>query len=68
MPPNRLTPLQWEALARLAGIEPPWALTGRGALCGFHLGHRETRDLVLFFHGMDAMDTFRKHLINRLLA
>jgi hypothetical protein len=32
----------------LAGITPPWTLTGGGALAGVHLGHRETRDLDLF--------------------
>jgi hypothetical protein len=33
----------------LAGLDPPWTLTGGGALVGFHLGHRETRDLDLFW-------------------
>lgn len=66
MPPNRLTPLQWEALAALAGIEPPWTLTGGGALCGFHLGHRETRDLDLFFHGKDALEDVPREVERRL--
>jgi hypothetical protein len=33
----------------LARLEPPWTLTGGGALVGFHVGHRETRDLDLFW-------------------
>jgi hypothetical protein len=32
-----------------AGIDPHWTLTGGGALAGVHLGHRETRDLDLFW-------------------
>jgi hypothetical protein len=32
-------------LAVLAPITPRWTLTGGGALAGFHLGHRTTRDL-----------------------
>jgi hypothetical protein len=31
-----------------AGLQPPWTLTGGGALAGFHTKHRETRDLDLF--------------------
>jgi hypothetical protein len=30
-------------------LTPPWTLTGGGALAGVHLGHRETRDLDLFW-------------------
>jgi hypothetical protein len=30
-------------------VKPPATLTGGGALVGFHLGHRETRDLDLFW-------------------
>lgn len=33
----------------LAGIEPPWTLSGGAALVGFHTRHRETRDLDLFW-------------------
>jgi hypothetical protein len=42
-------------LRALAGMEPRWTLTGGGALCGYHLGHRDTRDLDLFFHGRDVL-------------
>jgi len=33
----------------LGGIEPPFVLSGGAALAGFHLGHRTTRDLDLFW-------------------
>lgn len=46
---NRLSRLQRRALRVLARLDPPWTLTGGGALVGFHLGHRETRDLDLFW-------------------
>lgn len=46
---GKLSPLQQRILQRLAGIEPPWTLTGGAALAGFHTHHRETRDLDLFF-------------------
>ena len=46
---DRLTPLQRRILRVLAHMTPPWTLTGGGALAGVHLGHRETRDLDLFW-------------------
>jgi hypothetical protein len=46
---NRLHSLQRRILRVLARLEPRWTLTGGGALVGFHLGHRETRDLDLFW-------------------
>ena len=55
MPASRLLPIQEDILALLAGMEPPWTLTGGGALVGFHLGHRQTRDLDLFWHGAIAL-------------
>jgi hypothetical protein len=42
-------------LKALAGVEPRWTLTGGAALAGFHLGHRTTRDLDLFWHGHGAL-------------
>lgn len=33
----------------LAAIDPPWTLSGGGALAGFHTAHRDTRDLDLFW-------------------
>jgi hypothetical protein len=44
-----LSDLQERVLAALAGIEPPWTLSGGAALAGFHTAHRETRDLDLFW-------------------
>ena len=46
---DKLTPLQRRILRVLASLQPPWTLTGGGALAGIHLGHRETRDLDLFW-------------------
>jgi Nucleotidyl transferase AbiEii toxin, Type IV TA system len=46
---DSLTPLQRRILRALAPLAPPWTLTGGGALAGVHLGHRETRDLDLFW-------------------
>lgn len=43
-----LTALQWRIIRVLAVFDPPWTLTG-GAAFGIHLGHRETRDVDLFF-------------------
>lgn len=45
----RLTALQRRILRVLAPLHPPWTLSGGGALAGFHLAHRETRDLDLFW-------------------
>jgi hypothetical protein len=46
---GRLSNLQERVLVALAGIEPPWTLSGGAALAGFHTAHRETRDLDLFW-------------------
>jgi hypothetical protein len=46
---GRLTALQERLLQVLAGIEPPWTLSGGAALAGFHTAHRDTRDLDLFW-------------------
>lgn len=58
---DSLTPLQRRILRVLAPLAPPWTLTGGGALAGVHLGHRETRDLDLFWRdrrelGLSARD------------
>ncbi len=52
MSDSRLSSLQGRILTILADQQPPWTLTGGAALVGFHLGHRETRDLDLFWHGL----------------
>jgi len=54
---GRLTPLQRRILRVLAGLAPPWTLTGGGALAGIHLGHRETRDLDLFWRNRGELGT-----------
>lgn len=48
---GRLSPLQRRVLRALASLRPRWTLSGGGALVGFHAGHRETRDLDLFWQG-----------------
>lgn len=55
MPTSRLSSAQVAILKALAGIEPRWTLTGGAALAGFHLGHRTTRYLDLFWQGHDAL-------------
>jgi hypothetical protein len=52
---SRLSSTQVAILEALAGFEPRWTLTGGAALAGFHLGHRTTRDLDLFWHGRDTL-------------
>lgn len=54
---SRLTPFQRRILGLLAGIDPHWTLTGGGALAGVHLGHRETRDLDLFWRSRTELGT-----------
>ncbi len=67
-PPSRLTTLQLEVLRALANIEPRFALTGGGALAGAWLGHRETRDLDLFWHGREALEPLVDSTADRLRA
>ncbi len=54
-PGGSLSLVQRRALCSLASLSPAWTLTGGGALAGAWLGHRETRDLDLFFHGLSAL-------------
>ncbi|MBM4059620.1 MAG: nucleotidyl transferase AbiEii/AbiGii toxin family protein [Planctomycetes bacterium] len=63
-----LSDLQARVLELLAGIEPPWTLTGGAALAGFHLAHRTTRDLDLFWHGRDAITDVWREVAARLRA
>lgn len=67
MPSGRLTPLQERVLVLLAEVTPPWTLTGGGALAGFHLEHRTTRDLDLFWHGQAELGSLGKE-VTRLLS
>lgn len=50
-----LTPLQRRVLRILADMTPRWTLTGGGALVGFYLGHRTTKDVALFFLGLPLL-------------
>jgi len=66
VPSGGLTRLQARVLELLAGLEPPWTLTGGGALVGFHLHHRTTRDLDLFWRGQERLGESRDDVIRRL--
>lgn len=62
---NRLSPLQRRVLDRVGGLG--WTLTGGGALVGFYLGHRETRDLDLFLHGARRLGELPREVEARLV-
>jgi hypothetical protein len=64
----QLSELQSRVLVALAGLQPPWTLSGGGALVGFHLHHRTTRDLDLFWHGRDTIADVRREVAARLRA
>lgn len=66
MPPGSLTLLQSKILVALAGFEPPWTLTGGGALAGFHTAHRTTRDLDLFWREQTTVSSFLPEVKHRL--
>ncbi len=63
---GRLSPLQVRVLEALAGVSPPWTLTGGGALAGFHTAHRTTRDLDLFFRGENTLGDVPLEVRDRL--
>lgn len=67
MPPSTLSPLQVRVLEILAPLRPRWTLTGGGALAGFYLGHRTTRDLDLFWRGEARLGRLRDE-VSMLLA
>lgn len=52
---GRLSALQVTILSTLAEVQPPWVLVGGAALVGFHLPHRTTRDLDLFWDGLPGL-------------
>lgn len=52
-------------VALLAGLG--WTLSGGGALVGYHLGHRTTRDLDLFFKGARSLGRVPLEVEGRLL-
>ncbi len=65
---GRLNDLQWRVLAALTAIDPPFTLTGGGALAGVHLRHRTTRDLDLFWRDRDQLGELAEKVRERLLA
>jgi hypothetical protein len=65
---NKLSALHWRILERLSTLEPPWTLTGGGALAGFHLKHRTTRDLDLFWHGLDQLGSLPEEVRSSLAS
>lgn len=64
----KLSSLQRRILKVLAGLAPPWTLSGGGALIGFHLGHRETRDLDLFWRNRGELGMLASEALDRLHA
>jgi hypothetical protein len=65
---DRLTPLQRRILRLLAELTPRWTLTGGGALAGVHLGHRETRDLDLFWRNRAELGELATEALSVLRA
>ncbi|MCK6572479.1 nucleotidyl transferase AbiEii/AbiGii toxin family protein [Myxococcota bacterium] len=65
---SRLSSTQVAILQALAGFEPRWTLTGDAALAGFHLGHRTTRDLDLFWQGHDTLGDLASEVAGALAA
>lgn len=63
-----LSALQRRVVTVLSGMEPPWTLTGGAALVGYHLAHRTTRDLDLFWHGRSSLGEAPREVIRRLEA
>lgn len=63
---SKLSALQERVLDVLAGLTPPWTLFGAGALIGFHLGHRTSRDLDLAFRPLVALDEVPREVEARL--
>ena len=66
MTSGELTPLQVHVLEALADLEPPWTLTGGGALVGFYLRHRTTRALDLFLHGRVTLEDYAARVTHLL--
>lgn len=65
---GRLTSLQRRVLKLLADLVPPWTLSGGGALVGFYVGHRETRDLDLFWRNRKELGTVTFEALGLLRA
>lgn len=65
---GRLTSLQRRVLKLLADLSPRWTLSGGGALVGFYLGYRETRDLDLFWRNLGELGTISSEALGLLHA
>lgn len=65
---SRLSALQVEILRTLGDISPAWTLTGGGALSGFYSMHRTTRDLDLFWRGMESLGDLGRRVVDHLRA
>lgn len=65
---GKLSALQERILIALAGMIPPWTLSGGGALAGFHTAHRETRDLDLFWQHRSELGDVTDRVRERLQA
>lgn len=63
---DSLSPLQHRILKVLAGLAPPWTLSGGAALVGFHLGYRKTRDLDLFWRNREVLGALSSQALDRL--
>lgn len=63
---SRLTPLQRKVIDLLAGLGG--TITGGGALAGYHLGHRTTRDLDIFWHERSELEHIPLEVERRLRA
>lgn len=68
MPGGKLTPLQQRILRALARLDPPFTLTGGGALAGLYLGHRITRDLHLFWRNRGELGSLIRDAVTALRA
>ncbi len=68
MSQGRLSPLQERILLALSDFDPPWTLTGGGALVGFHTQHRATRDLDLLWRGRSRLEDLSSRIEERLVA
>jgi hypothetical protein len=66
MTKTTLDPLQLRVLDELAGMQPAWTLFGAGALIGFYLGHRTTRDLDLAFRPYRVLGEIPREVEARL--
>jgi predicted nucleotidyltransferase component of viral defense system len=65
-PTTSLGSLQRSILQALAGLEPPFVLTGGAAVAGLYFGHRQTRDLDLFWRGRRVLDELPEKVERRL--